>query len=72
MERIYRTPRGRQGSEAAGTPLLLTPFIEENKLEEARNAAKVDSDYLLPDMDSYAGYLTVCCYFKYIKRELVK
>lgn len=58
MEGLYKTGRAKSGHDA-GEPLLLTPFIEQNKLEEAREAAKVDSDYLLPDMDSYAGYLTV-------------
>ncbi|XP_028155892.1 venom serine carboxypeptidase-like [Ostrinia furnacalis] len=58
MERTYKSSRAKSGFDA-GSPLLLTPYIEQNKLEEARKAAKVDSDYLLPDMDSYAGYLTV-------------
>ncbi|XP_026753233.2 venom serine carboxypeptidase-like [Galleria mellonella] len=58
MERTYTTGRARATFEA-GSPLLLTPFIEEKKLKEAREAAYVDPDYLLPDMDSYAGYLTV-------------
>ncbi|XP_050563983.1 venom serine carboxypeptidase-like [Spodoptera frugiperda] len=58
MERTYKTGRARAAFDA-GSPLLLTPYIEEKKLDEARKAAYVDSDYLLPDMDSYAGYLTV-------------
>lgn len=58
MEKTYVTSRARTGSDA-GEPLLLTPLIESNKLEEARKAARVDADYLLPDMDSYAGYFTV-------------
>ncbi|XP_049887422.1 venom serine carboxypeptidase-like [Pectinophora gossypiella] len=58
VEQTYKTGRGRAGFEA-GDPVILTPYIEENKLEEARKAAYVDPDYLLPDMDSYAGYLTV-------------
>ncbi|KAL4712960.1 hypothetical protein ACJJTC_012030 [Scirpophaga incertulas] len=58
FENTYKTGRGRTGFDA-GAPLLLTPLVEQNKLEEAREAAIVDSDYLLPDMDSYAGYLTV-------------
>ncbi|XP_060810413.1 uncharacterized protein LOC106143604 [Amyelois transitella] len=58
MERTYKAGRARQTYDA-GEPLLLTPFIEAKKLEEGREAAAVDSDYLLPDMDSYAGYLTV-------------
>uniref|UniRef100_A0A2A4K0P1 Carboxypeptidase n=1 Tax=Heliothis virescens TaxID=7102 RepID=A0A2A4K0P1_HELVI len=58
MERTYKTGRGRTSYDA-GSPLLLTPYIEEKKLDEARKAAYVDPDYLLPGMDSYAGYLTV-------------
>lgn len=58
MERVYKPGRGRTGSEA-GSPLLLTPFIEEKKLKEAREAAYVDPIHLLPGIDSYAGYLTV-------------
>ncbi|KAJ8729198.1 hypothetical protein PYW08_000779 [Mythimna loreyi] len=58
MERIYKVGRGR-ASYDAGSPLLLTPYIEEKKIEEARRAAYVDPEYLLPGMDSYAGYLTV-------------
>ncbi|KAJ2953879.1 hypothetical protein O0L34_g1507 [Tuta absoluta] len=58
MERTYKPGRGRAGFEA-GDPVLLTPYIDRKELEEARKAAYVDPDYLLPDMDSYAGYLTV-------------
>ncbi|KAF9413217.1 hypothetical protein HW555_008497 [Spodoptera exigua] len=58
MERTYKTGRARAAFDA-GSPLLLTPYIEQKKLEEARKAAYVDPEYLLPDMDSYAGYLTV-------------
>lgn len=65
MERTYKIGRARATFDA-GSPLLLTPYIEEKKLEEARKAAYVDPEYLLPDMDSYAGYLTVSVYFLYI------
>ncbi|XP_045763827.1 venom serine carboxypeptidase-like [Maniola jurtina] len=58
MERTYQPARTRAGFEG-GEPLLLTPLIEANKLQEARRAAYVDPDFLLPDMDSYSGYLTV-------------
>lgn len=61
MERTYTTGRGRAGHDA-GDPVLLTPYIEGKKLEEGRKAAYVDPDYTLPDMDSYAGYLTVSEY----------
>ncbi|CAG9566581.1 unnamed protein product [Danaus chrysippus] len=60
MEHTYRLGRGRATHDGdAGEPLLLTPLIEDNKIEEARAAAYVNPDYLLPGMDSYAGYLTV-------------
>ncbi|KAL4712805.1 hypothetical protein ACJJTC_011875 [Scirpophaga incertulas] len=42
-----------------GPPLILTSYIEQNKLAEAREAAAVDSKYLLPGIDSYSGYFTV-------------
>ncbi|XP_072937065.1 venom serine carboxypeptidase-like [Epargyreus clarus] len=58
MERTYTSGKARFAHDA-GEPLLLTPFIEENRLEDARKAAFVDLDYMLPDMESYAGYLTV-------------
>lgn len=58
MERTYAAGRGRTTSDA-GSPLILTPFIEEKKLKEAREAAAVDDTYMLPGMESYAGYLTV-------------
>lgn len=65
MERTYPAGRSKAASDA-GDPLLLTPLIEANKLEEARRAAYVDPDYVLPDMESYAGYLTVRYYFKIV------
>ncbi|XP_075992659.1 venom serine carboxypeptidase-like [Anticarsia gemmatalis] len=58
MERTYKIGQARTSFDA-GSPLLLTPYIEEKKLDEARKAAYVDPEFLLPDMDSYAGYLTV-------------
>ncbi|CAB3250472.1 unnamed protein product [Arctia plantaginis] len=58
MEKTYKPGRMRATFDA-GSPLLLTPYIEENRLEEGRKAAYVDPAYLLPGMDSYAGYLTV-------------
>lgn len=58
MERVYASGRARTAVDA-GDRLLLTPYIEDKKLEEARQAAYVSPDYLLPDMDSYAGFLTV-------------
>ncbi|KAL4712950.1 hypothetical protein ACJJTC_012020 [Scirpophaga incertulas] len=49
-----------------GSPLLLTPYIEQNKLEDAREAAAVDPEVLTPGcgskhncIDSYSGFLTV-------------
>lgn len=58
MEKTYRPGRARSSYDA-GEPLLLTPLIEAQKLEEARKAAFVEPEYLLPGMTSYAGYLTV-------------
>lgn len=58
MEKIYSSSRSKTTYDA-GSPLLLTPYIEEKKLQEAREAAYVDPENLLPGMDSYAGYLTV-------------
>ncbi|CAK1544218.1 unnamed protein product [Leptosia nina] len=58
MENTYRSGRSRAGYDA-GEPLLLTKMIEEKRLEEARKAAYVDPEFILPDMESYAGYLTV-------------
>jgi vitellogenic carboxypeptidase-like protein len=42
-----------------GEPLFLTPLIEANKLDEARQAARVGPLPNTPDVESYAGYLTV-------------
>ncbi|CAH2067359.1 unnamed protein product, partial [Iphiclides podalirius] len=58
MEKTYQSSRIRTGFDA-GEPLLLTPYIEEKRLVEARKAAFVDPGYTLPDVESYAGYLTV-------------
>lgn len=58
MEKTYKSGRARASFDA-GSPLLLTPYIEENRLEEGRKAAFVDPAYMLPGIDSYAGYLTV-------------
>lgn len=58
LERTYIPGRGRVAYDA-GSPLLLSPLIEQKKIEEARKAAFVDPVFLLPDMESYAGYLTV-------------
>lgn len=67
IEQIYQGPQGRAGFEA-GEPLLLTPLIDQKKLKEAREAAACPSDQLLPDMDSYAGYLTVSRLFGHGER----
>lgn len=45
--------------EDVGEPLILTPYIKEQKLMEARQAARVNDTVLLPGIESYAGYLTV-------------
>ncbi|KAL4712861.1 hypothetical protein ACJJTC_011931 [Scirpophaga incertulas] len=51
VERVY-------SDVEVGTPLFLTPYIEQNKLEEAREAAAVDCE-LYRGLDSYSGFLTV-------------
>ncbi|XP_045763413.1 venom serine carboxypeptidase-like [Maniola jurtina] len=47
------------GDVDCGQPLILTPYIQQNKTDEARRAAHVDSKHFVPGVDSYAGYLTV-------------
>jgi len=44
--------------EDAGTPLFLTPLIENGKIEEARSKAVVQHKEM-GDISSYSGYLTV-------------
>jgi len=47
----------RSGTRSdAGDPLFLTPLINDGKLEEARNSARVSN---ISDVVSYSGYLTV-------------
>ncbi|KAM3964764.1 venom serine carboxypeptidase [Aphomia sociella] len=41
-----------------GTALILTPYIEEGRIEEARNACAVDP-HLFLGLKSYSGYFTV-------------
>ncbi|XP_034840879.1 venom serine carboxypeptidase-like [Maniola hyperantus] len=61
LERTYVS--GYEGAPASdaqcGEPLILTPYIQQNKTCEARRAAYVDSKHFIPGVDSYAGYLTV-------------
>jgi len=42
-----------------GEPLILTDFIENNQLKEARAASKVQNDRLNHVAESYTGYFTV-------------
>lgn len=49
----------KPGGIEAGEPLLLTPLIEADQLQQARAAAYCPPDQLLPGLNSYAGYLTV-------------
>ncbi|XP_049887399.1 venom serine carboxypeptidase-like [Pectinophora gossypiella] len=42
-----------------GTALILTPYIKENRLEEARNACRVSNQDLFLGVDSYSGFFTV-------------
>ncbi|XP_034951298.1 venom serine carboxypeptidase [Chelonus insularis] len=44
--------------EDAGSPLFLTPYIKDGKIDEARKQATVQHPQML-DVGSYAGYLTV-------------
>ncbi|KAI8428241.1 hypothetical protein MSG28_002462 [Choristoneura fumiferana] len=41
-----------------GTALILTPYIKDGRIVEARNASRVDSKLFL-DFESYSGFLTV-------------
>ncbi|XP_053613853.1 vitellogenic carboxypeptidase-like [Plodia interpunctella] len=41
-----------------GVALILTPLIEDGRIDEARNASKVDSEQFL-GLESYSGFLTV-------------
>ncbi|XP_066156894.1 vitellogenic carboxypeptidase-like [Euwallacea fornicatus] len=41
-----------------GEPLILTPYLEEGKIEEAQKAAKVEHSSF-GNIESYAGYFTV-------------
>lgn len=45
-------------NEDVGKPLFLTPLIESNKIDEARNKALVQSKEM-GDVSSYAGYFTI-------------
>ncbi|XP_032691604.1 venom serine carboxypeptidase [Odontomachus brunneus] len=55
-------PRGKEyplaNEEDVGTPLFLTPLIENGKIEEARGKAAVQHKEM-GDVSSYSGYLTV-------------
>lgn len=55
-------PRGIEyhlaDGEDVGTPLFLTPLIEDGKIEEARGKAVVQHKDM-GDINSYSGYLTV-------------
>ena len=42
---------------AVGDPLILTPFIENGNLDQARNLSKVDSEF--SGIESYTGFFTV-------------
>lgn len=41
-----------------GTALILTPYIKDGRIAEARNASRVDPKLLL-NFESYSGFLTV-------------
>ena len=42
--------------ENVGDPLILTPMLEEGKVDEAQKASKVEN---FSNMDSYSGFFTV-------------
>ncbi|CAF4786410.1 unnamed protein product [Pieris macdunnoughi] len=46
------------GSTLSSPPLILTPLLEQNRTEEARNASAVDPNYFL-QTKSYTGFLSV-------------
>lgn len=43
----------------AGEPLLLTPYIEQNQIEEAQQLALVNASEIFNNLTSYSGYFTV-------------
>ncbi|KAJ8977297.1 hypothetical protein NQ317_007436 [Molorchus minor] len=55
---IYGKPKQFPIVGALDDPLILTPLIRDNKLEEARTASNVNSSVFL-GVESYSGYLTV-------------
>ncbi|CAG9760640.1 unnamed protein product [Ceutorhynchus assimilis] len=61
---FYRNPYPKiepvqiQSGDDPGVPLILTPLIEEGKIEDARMASEVYFDGFLKKL-SYAGFLTV-------------
>ena len=48
-----------QSSSDVGEPLLLTPLIESNRLDEARQVSKVNYGPLNEIAASYTGFITV-------------
>ncbi|XP_066250446.1 vitellogenic carboxypeptidase-like [Euwallacea similis] len=52
--RLLSAPVG----DDVGEPLILTPYLEEGKIEEAQKAAKVEHSSF-GNIESYAGYFTV-------------
>lgn len=44
--------------EDNGTALILTPYLKENRIFEARNASRVNPD-LFMGIESYSGFVTV-------------
>ncbi|XP_076253677.1 venom serine carboxypeptidase-like [Rhynchophorus ferrugineus] len=52
--------KSHQGFEGAGEPLILTPFIENGSISEARQKAEVTYPELTKNnLTSYSGYFTV-------------
>ncbi|XP_028155877.1 vitellogenic carboxypeptidase-like [Ostrinia furnacalis] len=51
-------PSGPKPNEDNGTALILTPYIEEDRIDDGRKAAEVDPGLFL-GFKSYSGFLTV-------------
>ncbi|VEN46927.1 unnamed protein product [Callosobruchus maculatus] len=55
----YRPQEVKYHKDDVGKPLILTPLLEQNKIDEARKAATVSLGGVASQVESYAGYFTV-------------
>nr|CAH7750800.1 unnamed protein product [Callosobruchus chinensis] len=55
----YKSEEAKYENDDVGEPLILTPFLESGKIDEARSAAKVSLGGVAKDVESYSGYFTV-------------